>query len=86
MFLLPRRATVGGMLFHAGALVNINVPAYTRADARFELPLSGLLSLSITGQNLLHATHVEYGGVGAIVTPTLIPRSAAVNLVWAARR
>jgi hypothetical protein len=49
---------------------------------RVEVSLTPVLGLSIVGQNLLDPTHAEYAGQGAIVTPTLIPRSASINLVW----
>ena len=70
------------MLFHTGALRNLSVPAYTRADVRLQVPVARGLSLSVVGQNLFDPAHAEYAGVGAIVTTTLIPRSASINLVW----
>ena len=44
--------------------------------------LSRQLSVSVAGQNLLDPRHVEYGGTGAIVSATEIPRSASVQLRW----
>jgi iron complex outermembrane recepter protein len=72
------------LLFHAGALRNaqIDIDAYTRVDARLQVPLTRSLFVAVVGQNLFDPEHAEYGGVGAIVTPTLIPRSASISLVW----
>jgi iron complex outermembrane receptor protein len=81
-----RRAALDLMLFHSGALQDVSVAAYTRADVHLELPLTRRLSLSVTGQNLFDPAHAEFAGQGAIVMPTLIPRSAAINLAWMSRR
>jgi hypothetical protein len=42
--------------------------------------------VSVVGQNLLSPQHAEFAGVGAIVTPTRIPRSARVQLTWEFRK
>lgn len=70
------------MIFRTGALIAAQIAGYTRADLRLEVPLTRRLSLSLAGQNLMDPTHAEYSGNGAIVTPTLVPRSARVQLVW----
>ena len=75
-FSLARGVELDAMLFHAGALANLQIGAYTRADARLQVPLTRRLSLSVVGQNLFDPAHAEYAGAGAIVTPTLVPRSA----------
>jgi iron complex outermembrane recepter protein len=79
---LSRRVQVDTMLFHSGELGNLNIDAYTRADARVEVGLTRQLSLSVIGQNLLDPRHVEFGGRGAIVRATQIPRSAQAQLQW----
>jgi iron complex outermembrane receptor protein len=38
-----------------------NVPSYTELDLRLSCLLAGQLELSLTGQNLLHDSHPEYG-------------------------
>ena len=81
-FFFARGVELSAMVFHAGELSNLHVPAYTRADGRLEVPLTRRLTLAVVGQNLFDPSHAEYAGVGAIVTPTRIPRSASVNLVW----
>ena len=82
VFSFARGVELDAMLFHTGALPNLGVAAYTRADVRLQVPVTRRLSLSIAGQNLFDPEHAEYAGVGAIVTTTLIPRSASINLVW----
>jgi iron complex outermembrane receptor protein len=84
-FSLARGVEVDAMVFHVGALRNIGIAAYTRADARLQVPLARGLFLSFVGQNLFDSEHREYGGTGAIVVPTLIPRSASIRLVWKSR-
>jgi outer membrane receptor protein involved in Fe transport len=79
---IGRRATLDARLFRVGRLVNLGVPAYTRADARVELPVSRALSVSLSGQNLLTPRHAEFTGSGAQMTSTLVPRSARVQLTW----
>jgi hypothetical protein len=73
------------MLFHAGALPALHIGAYTRADARLQIPRARRLSLSLVGQNLFDPAHAEFAGQGAIVIPTLVPRSAAITLLWRPR-
>ena len=81
-FTIGRGVELDAMLFHAGELVNLRIDAYTRVDARLQVPLTRLVSLSVVGQNLFDPAHAEFAGQGAIVTPTLVPRSASINLVW----
>ena len=81
-FSLSRGVHLDAMLFHTGPLSNLGVDAYTRADVRLEVPLARRFTLSITGQNLLDPVHAEFAGVGAVVTPTLVPRSARAQLAW----
>lgn len=81
-FSLPRSVEIDLMLFHAGALPALQIGAYTRTDLRVQVPLARRLSLSIVGQNLFDPVHGEYAGRGAIVLPTLVPRSASITLLW----
>jgi hypothetical protein len=43
--------------------------------------VSRRFTVSLVGENLL-SPQAEFAGVGAIVTPTRIPRSARVELTW----
>jgi iron complex outermembrane receptor protein len=81
-FALPRGVHVDAMLFHSGTLSTLDVAAYTRADLRIDIPAGRHVSVSVVGQNLLDARHIEFGGVTAVVTPTAIPRSGRVQLTW----
>jgi len=81
-FSLPRGVHLDALLFHSGAVASVGIGAYTRADLRLEVPLSRRVTLSAGGQNLFDPVHAEFAGAGAIVTPTLVPRSASVQLAW----
>jgi iron complex outermembrane receptor protein len=81
-FSLGSRAQLDAMLFHTGELASLGIGAYTRADARLEMPLTKRLIASVVGQNLFDPAHAEYAGRGAIVTPTRLPRSGRVQLAW----
>jgi iron complex outermembrane receptor protein len=85
-FAIGPRVQLDALVFHTGALATMGVAAYTRADARLEVPLTRGVSVSVVGQNLVDPAHAEYAGKGAIVTPTLVPRSARVQLTWQYRR
>ncbi len=84
-FTIARGVELDVMLFHVGALPRLIIPAYTRADARVDVPLTRGLSVSVVGQNLFDPSHAEFAGQGAIVSPTLVPRSASINLGWRPR-
>ncbi len=79
---ITSRVQVDTLLFHAGALRGLGVPAYTRADVRAEVGLTRQLSASLVGQNLFDPRHTEFAGAGAIVTATQVPRSVKVQLRW----
>jgi len=85
-FSIGRGAELDAMVFHAGAIRSLQIDGYTRADARLQVPLTRVVALSVVGQNLFDPAHAEFGGVAAIVTPTLVPRSASVNLIWKPRQ
>jgi iron complex outermembrane receptor protein len=81
-FSFARGVELDALLVHAGAMPNLQIGAYTRADARLQVPLTRGLSFSVVGQNLFDPAHAEYGGQGVPVATTLVPRSASINLVW----
>jgi iron complex outermembrane receptor protein len=64
---------------HVGRLSNPDVPAYTSMDLRFGWKIRRDLELSIIGQNLLDASHPEFG---AAPNRSEIDRSLFVKLVW----
>jgi iron complex outermembrane receptor protein len=53
------------MLRHVGSLPNPAVPDYTELDARIAWQPRPNLELSLTGQNLLHRSHAEFGAASA---------------------
>jgi iron complex outermembrane receptor protein len=75
------RSEITAALFHVGALRELEVPAYTRADVRLEHRLTTQLSIVAGGQNLFDRAHAEQLGRSGL-TVTLVPRSASINLVW----
>ena len=79
------RATVSIALFHVGALEQLQVAAYTRADISAEWRFNRSLSAMAIGQNLFDAAHAEFGGAGTLLTSTQVPRSASLQLRWTFR-
>jgi iron complex outermembrane receptor protein len=77
---LGGRTEANATLFHVGTLSGLGVPAYTRADARVEVKLTGHLSAVAAGRNLFDSTHAEYAS--NVLVATRIPRSADLQLVW----
>jgi iron complex outermembrane recepter protein len=63
-----------------GAVVG-TVPSYFGLDSRLAWRLNASLELSVVGQNLLHARHIEYG----FPSPTReqIVRSVFGTITWA---
>ena len=68
-------------VFRVGRLRVLDIDAYTRADARVEVPLSRRLTVSFAGQNLLSPAHAEFSS-HELVTATRVPRSARAQIVW----
>jgi len=67
-----------------GRVSNLDIPGYTRADLRFAVKVNDRMTVAVTGQNLTNREHAESvgDGAGTGVVPTLVPRSAGVQLVW----
>jgi iron complex outermembrane receptor protein len=72
---------VGASIWRVGKLERLQVPAYTRLDARAEFRLNGRMTAAVVAQNLLHAHHQEFGSESAFLT-SRIPRSARLDLRW----
>ena len=68
--------TVDGALRHVGRRPDPVVPAYSEADLRIGWRVSPHLRLSVTGTNLLHASHIEYAG------GERVPRSVLFGVRW----
>ncbi|MDB5919008.1 MAG: TonB-dependent receptor [Massilia sp.] len=65
------------MLRHVGSLPNPAVPDYSELDARIAWQPRANLELSLTGQNLLHRSHAEFG---AAATRQLFERAVLAKL------
>ena len=65
-----------------GRLGNLQVPAYTRGDARVEWHVSRDWALALTGQNLIGAAHREFGGFETATTIALDPRRVTIGATW----
>jgi iron complex outermembrane receptor protein len=62
--------------------VQASIPAYTELDLRYALrPMPGL-TLSISGENLLHARHAEFKPDLLPSEPLQVPRSVHVKAQW----
>ncbi|MDP2321712.1 MAG: hypothetical protein Q8O42_20520 [Acidobacteriota bacterium] len=75
------RATLNVSVYHAGPLVELRVPAWTRADLNAEWWFTPQLSVMVVGQNLLDDAHPEFSGAPALLA-TQVRRNAAVRLRW----
>lgn len=76
---LPGNMEFDASVRHVGELPNPHVPAYTAVDLRFGWRPSARLELSLTGQNVFDAGHVEFGNA---LTASEIERSFRVGLKW----
>jgi len=85
VFLPSTRATVSVALFHVGPLAQLQVDAYTRADARVEWRFTSRMSAVVIGQNLLDPAHFEFGGAASLLMATQVPRSVSLQLRWTSR-
>jgi iron complex outermembrane receptor protein len=77
---LGKRIEIDAGVFHTGRLTKIEVPAYTRADARLQVVLTPHLSAVVAGRNLFESTHAEFES--NYVVATRIPRSVSLQLAW----
>jgi outer membrane receptor protein involved in Fe transport len=80
------RVELDAAFFRVGRLAALNVPSYTRADARVEWKLTPTLSMVGSGQNLFSRAHGEFTGAEASSVSTQLPRSVRVQLTWRLRR
>jgi iron complex outermembrane receptor protein len=76
------RAQADLLVFYVGSLGRLAIPAYTRADARFEWKVTSRLSATIQGQNMFSAAHPEFLMDLTTIVSTQMPRSARFGLTW----
>ena len=65
-----------------GHLTSPAVPGYTRLDTTLNWRANALISLSLSGQNLLQNQHLEFVDVTGSTQTTLIKRTVAVKVTW----
>lgn len=78
---LSPRLSFDVLLYHVSRLESGDIPAYTRADARFAWRPSRDMEVSLTFQNLFDRRHQEFGPT-FLVTPSEIGRSVYGKLTW----
>jgi iron complex outermembrane receptor protein len=82
-FDLPRQIDVNAAWFAVGAIDDLQVPSYTRTDARIAWRMRPGLEWAVSGQNLFGAPHVEFDGAAALVTrASLVRRTVRLGLTW----
>ena len=74
------RVEANAGIYYTGRLKELDVPAYSRTDARLALKLSSAVTLEAIGQNLFNARHAEFSDQR--FQTTMIPRSARLQLRW----
>jgi iron complex outermembrane receptor protein len=76
---LPRHLTVDATARYVSQIALRDVPAYSELDLRLAWHATPMLELSVTGQNLLHAHHAEFG----VAAPRRhVERSLYAQLEW----
>jgi iron complex outermembrane recepter protein len=80
--LMSPRAEFSTSVHGVGRIADLDVPAYTRVDARLEIPMTRHASIVLAGENLQQRAHREWGGIEEGYATTRIPRSARLQLKW----
>jgi iron complex outermembrane receptor protein len=68
-------------LWRVGELRQLDVPAYTRVDAKADFRLNSRMTASVAGQNLSNGRHEEFASQAIFLT-SRIPRSVRLDLRW----
>jgi iron complex outermembrane recepter protein len=77
---LPRNVEADATFYRVGEVVAAGVPAYNRLDLRLGWT-RGPFGVSLTGQHLLHADHLEFDRIDAFVG-SRVPRRATARMTW----
>lgn len=72
---------LGASLYYVGSLPSLNVPAYTRLDARIGWRIQRDLEISLTGRNLLDPGHPEFVNPSG-PRSSEVPRSLIGGVTW----
>jgi iron complex outermembrane receptor protein len=78
---LPHKLEFDTAVYYVGSLPGLEIPHYTRLDARLGWRPKGPLEISIGLQNLLDPRHFEFVS-GDLINATQIGRSAYAKLTW----
>jgi iron complex outermembrane receptor protein len=82
-FSLTRDIDVDTALFAVGRIKDIAVPGYTRVDARIAWRPRPHVELSLVGQNLFDASHLEFGGAATnLAQASEVRRAAYGAIAW----
>lgn len=76
---LPGRMELDASVRYVGELPDPRVPAYTAVDVRFGWRPNDRLELSLTGQNIFDARHIESGNA---LTASEIERALRLGVKW----
>jgi iron complex outermembrane receptor protein len=80
---VARNIDVDATLFAVGAIRDIQVPAYTRMDARIAWRPGTHIELSLVGQNLFGGAHSEFGGQSTnVAVASAMRRSGYGSVAW----
>ncbi len=78
---LPHNVEWDTSVYYVGTLGDGPVPAYTRLDTRVGWHIGRFVNVSISGQNLLTARHIEFLD-GVQVTPMESARAIVSKIAW----
>ncbi|MGH9358492.1 MAG: TonB-dependent receptor plug domain-containing protein [Terriglobia bacterium] len=79
---LPHRLQFDTNVYYVDRLVSQSIPAYTRVDTQLTWHVAESADVSVVGQNLLTARHLEFNGPEDLILPTEIPRSVYGKITW----
>ena len=78
---LPHKLEVDTAVYYVGRLQGLDIPQYTRLDARLGWRPKGPLEISVGLQNLLDPRHYEFGS-GDLVQAAQVGRNAYGKVTW----
>jgi len=79
---LPKKWEWNTAAYFVGRLPATGVPSYTQMDSNLSWQAAKNFSITLDGENLLKARHLEYLGEDATVAPSLITRGVYLKLRW----
>jgi len=79
---LPWKFECDTALYYVDHLVAPRVPSYIRVDLRLGWRPTRALDLSLVGQNVFDARHLEFGPGGGVISQTAVQRGVYGKLTW----